>query len=294
MHFLGRHLNTAHGLTTAQYRELFPGAATRSEECQANRSKSQRKAWEAREDREAAGQRLKAGRSEDSYRKMANTKKTQYAAMTEEQRQEVLGKMHRMSAMFHNNPDHEEARASRAAAISKSWTSRIESDPAFYEAARQRMLRANSVMHEWLRTCSQEDLAEYLDGSFLRKPKKYEFEYCGRIYAVRSSYEVEVLKALVDLNLEFKYEPFMLRRSDGSLYRFDFLVEGCLVLEVKADYWHNLLGRYTVDKAAVESAGYAYGIVREKEIFGGGLHAIIGELTTSARQSRVTETGEIV
>jgi hypothetical protein len=144
----------------------------------------------------------------------------------------------------------------------------------------KRMLSANSKMHNWLRTCSEEELGSFLKRSFLRPPKLYTFEYKGNTYKVRSSYERIVLKILVDFNLNFEYEV-CLRRPDGRRYIADFIVENKLCLEPKSIYYVEAQGgEYDLGmkKLAAENKNYKFVLLTEVEIFKHNLREIIRSL----------------
>lgn len=263
---LGRHLTNSHKITSSDYKIKFPGSKTLSDEESLRRTNSNYKLWTSRteEEKSKLGQIRRKGWTSESLSSMIQSKLIYFDNLSEEEREVLKDRLHKLSINFHNLPEYEEIRISRGPNISKSHKVNFETNPTNYIS---RMLHANSKMHEWLRTCSEDELDIFLKRSFLSYPKR-SFEYKGNTYKVRSSYEVIVLKLLVDLNLEFKYEV-CLKRPDGRRYIADFIVENKLCLEPKSSHFVKIQGEYELGmkKLAAENSNFKFVLLTEEEIF---------------------------
>ena len=228
--------------------------------------------WETRDKKEAARKMLE-GHTKESYSKMAKSQKIRFENMTEKERDDHRHKARLASISYHTDPKFEQSRKERSEKISLKHKLNVQKDKAPYI---ERMLLANSKMHDILRNMTPEELDKYLSNSFLRLPKIYSFRYKGQDYGVRSSYEEAVLKALVDLDISFKYEPTSIVKKDGKYYRPDFLVKDTII-EVKSTYWLNRVGLEDNElrKEAVQAHGWSYLLLTEDEIFNSNLFDIL-------------------
>lgn len=263
---LGRHLTNSHKINSSDYKVKFPEAKTISDEESLRRSDSNYVLWTSRteEEKSKLGQIRRDGWTSESLVNMIQSKSVYFENLSEEEREVLTNKLHKLSNNFHHLPEYKEKRIYRVDKISESHSRNFEKDPNPYV---KRMLNANSKMHEWLRTCSEDELDKFLKSSFLSYPR-YSFEYKGQTYKVRSSYEKVVLKLLVDLDLEFKYEV-CLKRPDGRRYIADFIVENKLCLEPKSIHFVNLQGEYELGmkKLAAENSNFKFVLLTEVEIF---------------------------
>jgi hypothetical protein len=151
---------------------------------------------------------------------------------------------------------------------------------------------AGKCLQEWLRTCSKEELAEYLE------PRTTYVEYKGKQYGVRSSYEEIMVKTLVDLSLRFEQEKYLIK-PNGRWYRADFIVEEKLVIETKSHYWYDVQGGSETDaqrSGAARLAGLDYLLVMNGLIESPDLPLIIGNKISSksAGQSDNISVDDIV
>lgn len=273
------HLKRIHKISKEDYVLKFPGAQIISEEETLRRSNSNYKLWASRteEEKSKSGKIRRQGWTNESYINMVQSKLSYYQTLSSEERIKLFEKMNTMSIDFHNSPKYEANRLVRNNHISEGHLRNVQRDPSQYV---KRMLDANSKMHYWLRTCSEDELNSFLKRSFLRPPKRFTFEYKGKAYQVRSSYEKLVLKVLVDFNLNFKYEV-CLKRPDGRRYIADFIVEDKLCLEPKSIYYVEAQGgEYDLGmkKLAAENKNYKFVLLTEAEIFKCNLKEIIRSL----------------
>jgi len=282
-HFLGRHLTARHDINTDEYLRQFPGSSTISDECSNRRSASQLNAWSQLSDEERSdrGVQWRAGWTEESRLKMIKSKIDRYASMTADEREIMCQRMRDMGDDFHHAPEYTEIRERRAKSISDTWRDRL-SEPEFYGAAVDRMLYANSHMHKWLKTCSSDEMVEWLGNSFCRKPSKFKYTYKGHDVGVRTSYEKKMAETLIDLGLDYSYEGYTIPCIDGSRYWPDFTIEGLkLIFEVKAQYYFDEYKNFQCQLASM-NAGYVYYLFLEDDLFSKNLHETIGNITTSA------------
>lgn len=292
MKWLTPHITRTHKMSTKEYLEKFPGSKLKDQETyeifrKKNQAIHDSRSMEERKRRAKIGQ---AGHTDESRKRVGESQKIRIAKMTPEERSKNAsyggqGLANKLSSSI-------DARLEHGKVLSNGWKIAFEKNPKLRIECWERMLHAASIMHEKLRAMSDEELATYLDNSFLRTPKKYFFEYKGITYGVRSSYEKKVLKALVDLNLDFKYEPFFLLKSDGHKYRIDFLVDNRLILEVKAEYWYNEEQNLLREESA-RKVGYDYVLLMEKEIFG-NLHSIIREIVLFGKNMVLVKSDELL
>lgn len=140
--------------------------------------------------------------------------------------------------------------------------------------------RKRRISSTWRKNMSDPvKLSEFVSKVMRIKTKKYVI--AGREYMFRSSYEYEFAKSCILLNVDFKYEPFGLPKSDGRTYIPDFVI-GNTVVEIKSDHLFKSEENDLRREASVR-AGYNYVLLMDKEIFGGNLHSIIGKIATSAQ-----------
>jgi hypothetical protein len=268
-----------HGINTSRYRGMFPDAQTRSKEFFDSRSKGSKAMWDNRtpEERKWITDNWRAGWTDESVNKLIKSRKAYFANMSDQDRKEMIDQIARATDLFYNSPDYEANRIARSRKISASLNHKLKTDPSFYEERRQAMIAAGKIQAEWLRTCSKEELAEYLE------PRTTHFEYKGKQYGVRSSYEEKMVKILVDLGLRFVQEQY-LKKPNGRWYRADFLVEERLVIETKSKFWYGVQGGDRTDflrKEAARLAGLDYLLVMNDLIVSQELPLIIGNKISS-------------
>jgi len=255
-----------HGISISDYVERFPGALTICPKVSQKKTDNNLKMWETR-DSKLAAKLMVEGRTNESYAKMSATKKQQAKHRTPEQVEECRSKMSEMAKKFHTDCAYADIRKERSQKISETHLRNME-DQDKSKGYLDRMSAARSVAHKNLREMSAEELDAFLSRSFLKIPKIYKFEHKGQHYGVRSSYEEIVLKKLVDLKIKFHYEPTSFPRSDGKMYRPDFIVNNT-VIEVKSTYWLNRMGHADNAKRqqACESKGFNYQLILEDVVF---------------------------
>jgi hypothetical protein len=243
--------------------------------------------WDKRtpEQRKWVTDNWRAGWTDESIEKMVKSRKLYFANMSDEDRMKMLDQLADATDLFYSSPDYEASRIARGRKISASLNHKLKTNPSFYEERRQAMIAAGRIQAEWLRTCSKEELAEYLE------PRTTHFEYKGKQYGVRSSYEEKMVKVLVDLGLRFTQEQY-LKKPNGRWYRADFIVEEKLVIETKSKFWYGVQGGDQTDflrKEAARLAGLDYLLVMNDLIESQELPLIIGNKisSTSAGQSEV-------
>lgn len=141
-------------------------------------------------------------------------------------------------------------------------------------------VRKRRISSTWRKNMSDPDkLSDFVSKVMHVKTKKYII--AGREYLFRSSYEYEFAKSCILLNVDFKYEPFGLPKSDGRTYIPDFVI-GNTVVEIKSEHLFRSEENDLRREASIK-AGYNYVLLMDKEISGGNLHSIIGRIATSAQ-----------
>lgn len=284
MSWLTSHIKRIHTLTLCDYHGLFPDSPIKSVEAGKTFSRRSQQMQDNRSEEEKSriAKLRRAGYTESSLKKMSQSQKQRLANVPFAVKSANAKKG--AIAIKHKLLDPIEAK-NHGCKVSQGWEKAFDANPKLYKECQDRMRKANVKAHENLKAMSDDELYAFLRRSFLRIPKKYSFMYKGVQYGVRSNYEKIVLKALVDCDISFEYEPFFLKLPNGKRYRVDFVVENQIVLEVKAKHWFKE-EQNDLRKEASENAGYKYVLFMEDEVFSKDLHSIIKQMATPSSDAR--------
>lgn len=129
-----------------------------------------------------------------------------------------------------SNPD-------RCKKISETKKKIFRENPEELKKYQDTMRENQKIWKNILDNMTPEDLELFINTSFLGGYKLKEFEYKGKKYRMRSSYERRFAIMLIDNNIEFQYEPFFLRYNKKN-YLPDFVIDKH-VFEIKSLYWLN-------------------------------------------------------
>lgn len=261
---LWRHLLVAHNLSAKDYKKMYPNAIFACQEYTvlnaAHNKKIRNECW-----------------TEQSLLKMRLSQSKRMRNRTPEQlkRQTEISKR-AIKAYWNASPEVLKRNLSRQ---KEKLNARIKSDPVLQKVKHDNMIAANNMRLKRIESMSAEEKLKYWSPFIRHGSKKYVFNHNNVSYTLRSSYEMEVVKYLVDNKIPFKYEEKFI--SNGSFnYLPDFIVNRT-ILEVSSMYRINkYLEGYTVLRPNCAKAnGYEYMLLSEKEIFNKDtMQQIIGRL----------------
>lgn len=282
---LQSHLLFKHKLTVEQYKAQFPEAEIYSESAKKKNTELNKQRWAEMKKEDKAkmiGGMLSTYNLPENRKKQGEALSKNRAKMSiEELRQRGEKGLNKAREVVKANPDEYSKRCSEA--IKKSF----KEHPERLEKAREQILKLAKQHHDKVASMPPEELINYLQSSFLKKPVRYSVSYKEVELTVRSSYEEIVAKALVDLQVKFSYESMTLKQPNGKNYWIDFHVEPDLIIEVRSDYWVNKEPEKMQQREqAVVDAGYRFLLLTDEQIFSDNLHSIIGFHATSAQPQK--------